>query len=539
MDDLTPSQKAQLHEVADLMLEIYRTLARMRYLDPSWIYEGPHNIDDVLPKYHSCGLDASVIYLYSILPYIDTAGAEGVDFFQGGQFADFRREEDVEQGRDPFYADCEEEAMRPWMTPLSMLGNHHSVIIYDARRHCIGIIDQESCGSTDHNLRGAPTVAMQETSEGKKEVSEEEVREEVMSEEACEEEEEDDDDDDDDEEDSEGGEGLYDDMDSRPAGDVLHDIVQWYHELIETPGGGEVSGGEWDAEIVKPLYRKHGWPNANFDGDAFLVDQARATAAKLAKWVSEEPIREVQKFKGWLKDEDHPAMRQLRDRLAGAKTDDEQWLARWELWQAEQSNRCTLKELRQAEEASDHACPDGLCQKPEELLLWEERQLREDSWSKQRSLKAIQREAKQVQAGERDGVPGIQIRLRHAEKQVAVYQKAHEASRLDAERLCPGRSFAVGRGVEALGFDLKKRMEYLTRYIEQSQQEVRLMREWMAQLPECAHRARQAAQRAVDGMEQYIETFMEQSRGVALALEKSYAEGQREEKQHDKHDKTT
>jgi hypothetical protein len=79
MDALTTSQKAQLHEVADLMLEIYRTLARMRYLDSSWIYEGPHNIDALLPMYHSCGLDASIIYLYSILPYIDTSGAEGVD----------------------------------------------------------------------------------------------------------------------------------------------------------------------------------------------------------------------------------------------------------------------------------------------------------------------------------------------------------------------------------------------------------------------------------------------------------------------------
>lgn len=43
-------------------------------------------------------------------------------------------------------------------------------------------------------------------------------------------------------------------------------------------------------------------------------------------------------------------------------------------------------------------CPDGQCQKPEELLLWEERQLREDSWSKQRELKAIEQEAKQMQS---------------------------------------------------------------------------------------------------------------------------------------------
>jgi hypothetical protein len=42
------------------------------------------------------------------------------------------------------------------------------------------------------------------------------------------------------------------------------------------------------------------------------------------KWFSEEPIQEVQEFKGWLKDEDSPAIRQMRDRIKKAKTHDEQ-----------------------------------------------------------------------------------------------------------------------------------------------------------------------------------------------------------------------
>jgi hypothetical protein len=134
----------------------------MRYLGPSWINKVPHKIDALLPMYYSCHLDASIIYLYSILPYIDTAGAEEVDFFQGGKFADFRKEKDVKQGRDPFYADSEEEAMHPWMTPLSMLGNHGIVIIYNAREHCMGTLDQGSGGSTDLNLYMVPAFVMQE-----------------------------------------------------------------------------------------------------------------------------------------------------------------------------------------------------------------------------------------------------------------------------------------------------------------------------------------------------------------------------------------
>jgi hypothetical protein len=213
-------------------------------------------------------------------------------------------------------------------------------------------------------------------------------------------------------------------------------------------------------------------------------------------------------------------MRQMRDRLAAAETDDEQWLARWELWQVGQDNQRILKNLQQAEEARDRRCPDGQCQKPEELLLWEERQLLEDSWSKQRILKKIQQGAKQMQAGERESVPGIQIRLRHAEMQAAVYQKAHKAARLDAERLCPGRLFTVGPGVETLEFYLQERIEKLTCDVEESQRELKLIREWMAQLPDSAHQARQAAQDAVNEKERYIEICMEQSRGVALELEK-------------------
>lgn len=134
MSSLTPAKKAQLHEVADLMLEIYRTLVRMRYLDASWICEGPHDIDEVLLAiYRAHDLDDCVIYLYSILPYVDTAGAVCLDFLQGGEFADFRKEADVKQGRDPFYE--EDELLPPHMTPLSLLGNHRSVIFYNSREH--------------------------------------------------------------------------------------------------------------------------------------------------------------------------------------------------------------------------------------------------------------------------------------------------------------------------------------------------------------------------------------------------------------------
>lgn len=96
----------------------------MRYLDDEWI-QGPHDIEALIPMYRSYNLDDSIIYLYSILPYVDTGGAEYQDFFQGGRFADFRLEEDVERGRDPFHEDG--TLLPPYMTPLSLLGNHQRV----------------------------------------------------------------------------------------------------------------------------------------------------------------------------------------------------------------------------------------------------------------------------------------------------------------------------------------------------------------------------------------------------------------------------
>lgn len=50
-------ERAQLQEMADGMLAIYRTLARMRYLEPEWIEEGPHDLSEQLGTYRAAGLD--------------------------------------------------------------------------------------------------------------------------------------------------------------------------------------------------------------------------------------------------------------------------------------------------------------------------------------------------------------------------------------------------------------------------------------------------------------------------------------------------
>jgi hypothetical protein len=327
----------------------------MRYLDPTWIQPGPHDLTAHLPLYTSLGLDPSIIYLYHILPYINPLVTNRLDFFDGGTFADFRDAEHVTQGRNPLFAaeDDMQERLRPWMTPLSVMGNHQQVLVYDARRHVVMIFDQMNCGSCDRNLYEGAVFSMEgedgrvryfrkredgteeecEGGEGGGEEDGEEGEEgggEEEEEVGGDEDEDEDDDDDEDEDDEEEEENYWDERDARPAGNVLRDIDRWYRELIELPGYGETDGFSWDPEVVKPLYRKHGWPGDDFDGDAFLADKVRVEAANRVKDDAEELSKQAEMLRStleWRNEHLHEAtaMARMEEKIAAARTVDEEW----------------------------------------------------------------------------------------------------------------------------------------------------------------------------------------------------------------------
>jgi hypothetical protein len=106
----------------------------------------------------------SSIYIASCL----TATVRGADFLKGGEFPDCRLELDVERGRDLFY--CEENEsegwLRPWMTPLCLLGNHIECMVYDAGSNVIWMTDQGAMGSFDQNVTdGYPEVPAEDWEE--------------------------------------------------------------------------------------------------------------------------------------------------------------------------------------------------------------------------------------------------------------------------------------------------------------------------------------------------------------------------------------
>lgn len=110
IQDRLGDQRARLQAVANLLLDIYKTLAEMRYINPAGIEPGPHDIGELQPLFEELALDPAIIYLYSILPYINTRIAGTSDFFDGSQFVDFRQGRNVEYGRNPFHAIIDDDA---------------------------------------------------------------------------------------------------------------------------------------------------------------------------------------------------------------------------------------------------------------------------------------------------------------------------------------------------------------------------------------------------------------------------------------------
>ncbi len=506
---LTPKQKARLHEVADLLLEIYQTLARMRRIKAAWIQPGPHDLTAHLPLYASLGLDPRVIYLYSIMPCLDplAASTSSARFFQSCGFFDPRNEEHVREARE-FHHDCavsEDDPgceLRPWTTALSQTGQHAAIVMYDARRHVVFFLDNSSYDNLDRNLGNGEEWSVSEEEEEWGEENDEE-------DDGDEDEEEDDDEEEEDKEDEEQGEKegeeeeeeesedaeqerYFDYLDARAAGAVLRDILGWYRDLVDVPGcSADVEEWWGHDDALRAVYHKHGWPGENFDGDAFVVDPARVIPAAKIRFEPEEALpsrlEQLQHMVRESEEAEKAATLQGLEKLAAANDVGGEWVARWEIWNAKQLSRESEDRLMRAEELVAQGRGH---QKVEDLPLWEWDQVRRDLEYAQLSLGWLKQGLEDTPSQET---------IRYGEEQVATLQKACTASQADAESLCPGRSISsLDRDESVTGLQKKMKLEYLAgelRYLEQC---VVNTREWIAQLPEGAGDARGLAQNAVD-----------------------------------------
>ncbi|KAK5657149.1 hypothetical protein OQA88_3206 [Cercophora sp. LCS_1] len=537
--------KTRLDAVASGLLKVYNNLLRMRYFQhPAWIQLGPHNIDHLIPLYRFLGIDNCIIYLYSVLPYIK-APSEYTGFFQGSYFSDYRDEDDVRQGRDPFYYANGNEGkwLRGWQTALSTLGNHGTCLVYDAREDIIGMFDQESGGSTDPNIdqRWAESDDEDEEGERKEEGGEgnggkesggceqgegENPKVEGEDEEGDEKGDEDDngEDDNDEEEDEEeeeeeeeypGEPRAFDEFDGRRTAKVLRDMIRWYNDFTEIPGCGECTDEAlWDRTIVVPLYRKHGWPGKDFDGDAFQVDQRRAVVAmeieeKIAG--SRGDIEMCQDTLGSLKTR---GLEEARKKLEDAETLEKQWTARWEVFLVEGTIEEKEEELRELERIHEGATSATR----HELIFREIRKLDEEFWDQRRRLRKIEQNLKEPDVDEERRVE-LQVELEIGQKGVLFAERALEGARLDAERWFPGQNPLPddGETMKESALDLTKQLGNLIQRIEVCKARSERWEEFMKTVPVEAEETKKTLQQKLDQNVSALEILLSQKEGVEAA----------------------
>ncbi|KAK0746599.1 hypothetical protein B0T18DRAFT_411975 [Schizothecium vesticola] len=320
-------------------------------------------------------------------------------------------------------------------------------------------------------------------------------------------------------------------MDGRAAPNVLRDMVKWYEELSEVPGGADDTPGEWREEISVPVYRKHGWPSADFDGDAFEVDLFRAKAAFEVKETVEEPIdnfRRCETVIGY----HTKRLAEATTRLEFAETVDDAWVARFKLREAKMGLAAAEKDLVEAEERMEKLCPGGKMLNPEDLPLLELRAVETAFWDAQRHPKWVEQRLEELKPEDQHCAPELKLDLALAKRQAVVAQKALDACRLDAERLCPGRSLPPdGEGQDkkctlGLTAQMKAKREELSIMVEQLKKDVKGYQDWIADVPAEATEALRIAGTYLESDEMKLKRYTESLEGMATVMEAEQANEQ-------------
>ena len=197
--------------------------------------------------------------------------------------------------------------------------------------------------------------------------------------------------------------------------------------------------------------------------------------------------------------------------ITAAKTQDEELVARYELWLVERQEIWRLNQLEEIKRETALKCPGGICQRPEDLPLWEAEQLRlELGWKRdevERQREVVPRSPEEIpESGDYQ-----LVRLERAERDLDIHETAYAASRGDAERLRPGVSFeeATGQVLERGDGSFLDHIARQKDNVQRVASDLAEIQEWAEDLPPRAVKARERVQYDIDRLEGQIKSGRE------------------------------
>ncbi|KAK8021756.1 hypothetical protein PG990_006894 [Apiospora arundinis] len=492
MDSPSSETKARLQRVADLMLEIYQTRAEMRYIDAAAIKRGPHDITHLLPLYQSLELDPAVIYLYSILPYVDQDEAGKREFYMDGTWFNHLDKAQVRESRDPFClnseSDDDDEAgpskgayMRPWYTQLSVLSGCGQVILYDAKEDLIWMFQQGSWQNADPGLP-SPSPA-----ENANDWVDEDDDDEMMTD----------------------GEDVpvplaMSDIPARRAADVLRDINTWFrtHQVPFDATPDWADGDRFDPPTRAELYARHGWPD-RFDGDAFEVGLLRRWAAGYIQDIYDD-LENVLESAQESVDYSRERVAHHQKRMLKAQTTKARWMAQFNVFKASltlESAELELEHEREKIARRDKELP------ADSIPVGEYRLLR-------RRLQKLQSPlgiGKEAVAIDHDTTSRLQAEFRCREREARMLEKAVDAAKAEAERRYPGQDItSLASAPDPIVADNGWDDAWGRKILAVTEQQAKTWKDWKATVPENMKEVRRLVDEEIALAERNSEELREQ-----------------------------
>ncbi|KAJ4340948.1 hypothetical protein N0V95_007350 [Ascochyta clinopodiicola] len=345
--------EARLQTIANLMDDIYTTLANSTFIPHNAIQRGPHQINTTAL---TCKPSAAVLRLVNILPYVDASLIQEPDWIYGGHFMDYRNPDHLAELCDPLrgetigwtdYLSSSDLALTNWGTG-GWNNDRTWVMLYNTEMDAIRIFDAE--------LWIGGNQAQDEFGEA---MNDWWFDDELM----------------------------WDRSDG--ASHVLRAIIRNYRSLKWTPWetSNRENGFGVHSNITKALLQRNGWPDS-FKPDQFNADFIRAKHKPSGKGRAEKVLKRIDDLAGYnrtividdISTYDSPKgeihwtqqrLRSHREALSMTADDAERALHEWRIQRMIWNIEDLEQELESARLEVSRLCPDGVCVQQEDLILWE------------------------------------------------------------------------------------------------------------------------------------------------------------------------